>query len=366
MRSIDVPLLASTLALCLLGALVLDSVTAHAPHVSPEMKRQALAMAVGLLLALALSRLPPSAFARASVPLYLFGVSGLLAVRFIGHISHGARRWISLGPLGEFQPSEPAKLVLLIAVATLLANGLPRVTALRTLGALLLAAVPCALILTQPDLGTAVVLAGTTMAMLIVSGASPILLVALCTSGVLAAPHFMHSYQQHRLTTYMHPELDPMGMGYNLIQARTAVGSGRIWGDGLFAGPMSQHGFVPENHTDFIFSAIGEELGLVGGVGFLLLYAILIGCVVRTALAGRTRLEVLLATGVAAMLSLHVAVNIGMVIGLVPATGLPLPFTSYGGSAVITHFAALGVVLSVYRSRVRDQDAAGEEQFCTA
>lgn len=363
-RTLDVPLLAVTVALCLLGGLVLDSATAHRFAWSPEAIRQAGAMGVGLVLMLGLSRLQPATLQKAAVPLYLLALASLVLVRIpgIGQVSHGARRWISLGPLGAFQPSEPAKIVLLLAVATLLARRSGRqATPLATaLLALALAALPTVLIMMQPDLGTALVFIGTTGIMLLVSGASPVLLLALATGAIAAAPHFMHDYQRDRLMTYLHPDADPQGTGYNLIQARIAVGAGRLWGTGLYQGPMSQHGFVPENWTDFIFSVIGEELGLVGCIGFLALFTILIGLLIRTAMGARDRFDMLLATGVAAMFTMHIMVNIGMVIGLLPATGIPLPFTSYGGTAVLAQMAALGMALSVYRrSREREEDAWG-------
>jgi rod shape determining protein RodA len=351
-RALDIPLLVVTVVLCALGGLVLDSATAHQLAWSPEVVRQTAAMGVGLLVMLACWRVSPAMLRKLAPFLYLVAVAGLVLVRIpgIGQLSHGARRWISLGPFGAFQPSEPAKLFLLLAVATLLTRRPDPSTRLSTaLGALLLLAVPCGLIMLQPDLGTALVLCGTTLALLIVSGTSPVLLLALGTGGLAAAPYFMHDYQKARLMTYLNPQADPMGSGYNLLQAQTAVGSGQLFGTGLFTGPMSQHGFVPENWTDFIFTVVGEEMGFVGCIGFLALYAVLIGLLVRTALMARDRFDMLLASGVAAMLALHVLVNVGMVLSLLPATGFPLPFASYGGTAVVTHMAALGLAMGVYR-----------------
>jgi rod shape determining protein RodA len=244
-------------------------------------------------------------------------------------------------------------LILVVAIAALVAarsrSGAPSYG--TTLMALVLAAVPSFLVFLQPDLGTALVLMGTVLIMLTVAGAPPVLLLGLVGGVFLAAPHYMHDYQRARMLVYLHPEADPSGIGYNLIQARIATGAGGQWGTGLYLGSMTQSGFVPENHTDFIFSAMGEELGFVGCVGFLALCTILVSRVVRTALHARERFDMLLAAGVAALLSLHAIINVAMVIGMLPATGVPLPFVSYGGTAVITQMATLGLVLGMARKQ---------------
>ncbi|MBN9415232.1 hypothetical protein ABS71_10145 [bacterium SCN 62-11] len=272
---------------------------------------------------------------------------GLVMVPGLGHAANGAQRWVSLGPLGTFQPSELAKLGLILVLARIL-EGPPRL-----LAALGLLAGPFLLTLMQPDLGTACVLLAITLGMLFVSGASPVYLSGLVVSGLAVLPHILKPYQQDRLLVFLNPEHDAQGVGYNLIQSKTAIGAGGVWGAGLTRGLLSQHGFVPENHTDFVITAIGEELGFVGCLGILLLFALLLALLWRFSARATSRFGALLVSGTLVMLGFQVVINLGMTTGLVPAVGIPLPFVSHGGTSLLMNFAALGIVASVARTGQR-------------
>lgn len=356
--SINWPLYAATLAICTTGLIVLFSATGQSLRANSDTVRQAAYMLVGLGLMCAFTFIDYDLLARCVRPLYAANVVMLTLVVVMGRASHGAQRWVSLGPLGTFQPSEPAKLLLIITLSYALALRATEAPAraadlVAFMRAMFHVFVPFVLILIQPDLGTAMVLIAVMLAMLFVVGMSPAYLLGILTAGLGLATMVLKEYQRNRLLVFLYPEADPMGKGYSLIQSRTAIGSGQLWGAGLLHGPMVQHHFVPEHFTDFIFANVGEELGLFGTVGLVLLYLVLIGACIRAALCARDLFGTLLCTGVASMLAFHVFINIGMTIGLMPVTGVPLPFMSYGGSAVMTDLAALGVVGSVYLNSKR-------------
>jgi rod shape determining protein RodA len=347
------------LAVCGLGWLILFSASGQDLGPGSDAIRQAGYIGAGLFFAVALSIIDYDVLARLVRPLYALNVGLLLLVVFVGHSAKGAQRWISLGPLGTFQPSEPAKLLLIITLSYALARRARSAPGKAADGGALIRAlvhvfIPFVLILIQPDLGTAMVLIAVMLAMLFVVGMSPVYLAAIMTAGLGVAAVGLKEYQRNRLLVFLYPEADPMGKGYSLIQSRTAIGSGQLWGKGLFHGPMVGHHFVPEHTTDFIFANVGEELGLLGTVGFVLLFSILIGGCVWVALRARDLFGTLLCTGVAAMLAFHVFINVGMTIGLMPIAGVPLPMVSYGGSAMMTDLAAIGLVAGVYRHSRRE------------
>lgn len=349
-------LLTAALALCTVGGLALQAATGEAGEVSYEASRQLAYLAVGVTLFLGLSTTSPRLLYKSAPVLYLVGLGLLLAVMLpgVGHAAKGAQRWISMGPLGTFQPSEVAKLLLVIALARLLGDRAPRrperrvstTTLLAGFGMLAVMFVPIAL---QPDLGTALVLVFAAFVMLFVAGANPIYLAGVAAAGLGALPSVLKEYQWNRLLVFVNPDLDPGGLGYNLAQSKTAIGSGGMWGDGLFSGYMSQHGFVPENWTDFVFTVVGEELGFVGCAGVMLLHLVLLGLLLRVAFRAGDLFGTLVAVGVAAVIGFQAVVNMGMTVGLLPVVGIPLPFLSFGGSALLTNFAALGVVAALSR-----------------
>lgn len=277
-------------------------------------------------------------------PLYGVTLAALGTVLVAGQSVNGSQRWLDLGPIGTFQPSELAKLTTIITAAAILSGKLTLKRSLAAGAALLPLFL---LILVQPDLGTSLVLVVVGGAMAYVAGVNGTFLFTLGGLGVAALPLVLKEYQRDRLMVFVNPEIDPQGMGYQLVQSQTAIGSGGLFGKGLMHGHMTQHGFVPENWTDFIFTVVGEELGLAGGCGLLLMYGMLFLLILRAGYKAVDRLGGLLCAGVATLLLFQVFVNIGMTIGLAPVVGLPLPFGSYGGSAILVYMAAIGIVGSV-------------------
>lgn len=309
-----------------------------------EATKQFAFMVVGTVVMFGFTILDYRVLKRASVPLYLVTMVALIAVLVAGTSVNGAQRWLDLGPLGTFQPSELAKLTAIVVGASLMS----RPMSLRNFVTSVLALAPLFLmILVQPDLGTSLVLVALGGVMAYVSGVNGTLLFALGGVGAALLPLVLKEYQRDRLMVFVNPDIDPNGMGYSLVQSQTAIGSGGLLGEGLLRGHMTQHGFVPENWTDFIFTVVGEELGLVGGVGLLLMYGLLNFLILRAGYQAVDRFGGLLCTGVATLLFFQIFVNIGMTTGLAPVVGIPLPFGSYGGTALVTYMAAVGIVGSV-------------------
>jgi rod shape determining protein RodA len=284
---------------------------------------------------------------------YAAGLLVLTAVLVLGRAAQGARRWLSIGPL-TLQPSELFKLVLIAAVAAYLASreehrpGWDRVVV-----PLCLAGPAFLLIVKQPDLGTALVLMPVMAALLVVGGARWRDLAILGGTGLAAAPAFwflLRDYQRERLLVYLDPFRDPLGSAWNVIQAKITIGSGQLVGKGLFGGTQSRLAFLPERHTDFIFAAFAESWGFVGAVLLLAVYGLLAMRGLEVAATARDLLGSLLATGATVLLVSQALVNIGMVTGLLPIVGIPLPMVSYGGSALLT---ALGAVALIENVRMR-------------
>jgi rod shape determining protein RodA len=338
------------------GVLFIHSATLHDAAASSEWHKQIVYVGIGIALMALCSYVDYHRWQRWAPQLYAVNLVLLAVVMRGGHSALGAQRWISLGPLGTFQPSEPAKLILAIVVATLLA----RTTTISwremglTIGAV---AVPAVLVLKQPDLGTTLVILAIMTAQLFF-GVSKMLYFAVYASvaGLLGAVvvgtnMVLKPFQRDRLLIFLHPNRDPEGAGWNLNQSKIAVGSGELFGKGLYHGTQTQLNFVPEHSRDFIFTVVGEELGYVGAVSLIILYAMILTGAVRALLAARDRFGLLLCVGIAGMFVFHITVNIGMTIGIMPITGIPLPFMSYGGSAIITDFAAIGVLLNIYVQR---------------
>lgn len=318
-----------------------------------EALRQFAYIVVGTLVMLFLTALDYRLLKRAAVPLYLVTLAALGAVLVAGQSVNGSQRWLNLGPLGTFQPSELAKFTVIVVLSTILSRQLSLKRALSATAAL---APLFLMILIQPDLGTALVLVVLGASLAYVAGVNGTLLFSLGGLGVCALPFVLKEYQRERLMVFVNPDMDPMGMGYQLVQSQTAIGSGGLLGKGLLKGHMTQHGFVPENWTDFIFTVVGEELGAVGGCGLLLMFALLFVLIIRAGYRAVDRLGGLLCAGVATLLLFQVFVNIAMTIGVAPVVGLPLPFGSYGGSALLVYMACVGVVGSVrIQSRIPEE-----------
>jgi rod shape determining protein RodA len=284
--------------------------------------------------------------------LYVAMLGLLLAVRLIGHTALGAQRWLSIGGF-PLQPSELSKLVLVVVLAAYLSR-LAGPSWRGFVGALALAAPVAALILTQPDLGTTIVVMAVLLGLLFLSGARIVQLASLaaCAAVVMPLlPHVLHGYQRRRLEIFLNPGSDPLGAGYNLLQARIAVGAGGLFGQGWLHGLQGALGFVPERATDFVFAVFAEQFGLLGSLLLLAMFGILLIRLLRSAAVAPDRFGALIAGGVFVMIFAQVVENVGMNIGLLPIAGISLPLISYGGSATVTTLAALGLVQSVMLRR---------------
>ncbi|MDT8441743.1 MAG: rod shape-determining protein RodA [Desulfuromonadales bacterium] len=288
-------------------------------------------------------------------PLYLVNVLLLLAVLLVGKTSMGATRWISFAGF-NVQPSELMKIIMIIALARYFSErGHLHGFSLRELlipGLIL--GVPALLIMKQPDLGTAllVLFIGASMALFCGIRRSALIVLGLSAFGAAVGGWFLlHDYQKRRIMTFLNPENDPLGAGYHIIQSKIAVGSGGLSGLGFMQGTQSQLSFLPERHTDFAFSVFAEEWGLLGCLLLLALYLLIVLWGLHIALRASDRFGMFLALGVSAMLFWHIVVNLGMVIGLLPVVGVPLPLFSYGGTSMITTMAGIGLLLNVSMRR---------------
>ncbi|HHW15181.1 MAG TPA: rod shape-determining protein RodA [Firmicutes bacterium] len=358
-KNLDQGLLLSVLALLLIGLLAVFSAT-HAKqaevNASPYafLLRQSLAAALGLMaMAFALS-FDYRYLEKLAKPLYLATLVLLALLLVLGHTAKGAQSWFRLGGL-SFEPAEVAKVAIVLSLAKHLEKREDIDKWSGVISAFVHVGIPVALVLAQPDLGTALVFLGILFAMLYVAGAQPRhLFLILLTGAVLAVPAYffvLKPYQQARIMMFLNPYADPTGNGYNVIQSMIAVGSGRLFGKGLFSGTQTQLNFVPEHHTDFIFSVIGEEFGFLGSALVLFLYYYLFRRGLAAVIEAKDRFGSLLAAGVVAMLFSHVLINVGMNLGVMPVTGIPLPFLSYGGSALIANLLGVGLLANVYMRR---------------
>jgi rod shape determining protein RodA len=282
----------------------------------------------------------------------------LLVVTGLGSERKGSQAWFQLGPF-QLQPSELAKIVVIVTLASVIAHFNSELDA-RRLGLLLVVAgLPMALIMLQPDLGTTLVFVAVTMGMLLIGGAQARHIAALTVVGLIGVVVVLNSgmletYQQCRLTSFLetqNQDCEERDAAYNLDQAKVAIGSGSVFGTGLFEGTQTRLDIVPEQHTDFIFTAVGEELGFVGGGTLLALLAIISWRIWRTAQLARDSLGTLICVGILSMFVFQVFENVGMTMGIMPITGIPLPFMSYGGSSTLTAFIAMGLVLNVHMRR---------------
>ena len=357
---------AAAVLLCLLGAVLVWSATRPRLADTGEdpqtyLKRQLLNIAVGLVVLATLALADPGTL-RAWTPVaYLATCLGLVLVLTpLGKTVNGSQSWLGLGGL-QVQPAEFAKITLVLGLATLLGDlpeGEHRPRGTQVLLALGVAAVPLGLVLLQPDLGTFMILAATVLGMLVVSGVRWrwIALLGLAGAGAAALAWWLELLRPHqvqRLLTFADPLADPQGAGYNAARALVTVGSGGLFGRGLFHGEQTGGRFVPEQHTDFVFTVAGEELGFAGSVLILVLLWLVLWRGLRVAGEAATPYGTLAAAGIVCWLAVQTFVNIGMVVGLVPVVGIPLPLVSYGGSSVVVCLAAVGVLMSIHRQSRR-------------
>ncbi len=350
LRDLDGVLLATTVALIGVGLVVLASATASLGGPGQYLRTRLFHLAVAAVALVAVLAVDYRRWASGGRWLYLANLALLGLVLVIGVTRLGATRWITLGPFGGFQPSELAKVALILTLARHLADRSPPASVPAFVPYLAHVGVPILLIVAQPDLGTAMVIGAILLGMLFIAGARLGAMASLGGLALMGMPFLwsvLHDYQRRRLLVFLDPGVDPLGAGYALAQAKIAVGSGQLWGKGLFAGTQNLLRFIPEQHTDFIFTVIGEELGFVGAVAVLALFLIWIWRALRISAAAPDRLGRLIAGGVAAMVVFHVFVSVGMTVGLMPITGIPLPFLSYGGSSLLAMSVATGLLLNV-------------------
>jgi rod shape determining protein RodA len=347
---IDVPLLAGLSGLCTLAFIILYSSGGQDVNV---LLRQAARLGLALVVMIAVAQIHPRHLKFYSPALYLLGVLLLTAVLVMGKISMGAQRWLDLGII-RFQPSELTKLSTPMMIAWYLSGHTPppHLRQLLLAGALVL--IPTALIAKQPDLGTAVLVASAGSAVVFLAGIPWRYMLALAALGGSLLPvgwHFMHGYQRDRVLTFLNPEADPLGRGYHIIQSKIAIGSGGIYGKGWLHGTQAHLEFLPERSTDFIFAVFAEEFGLVGCLGLLGLYLFVLGRCFYIVVQAQDNYSRLLAGALTLTFFVYVFVNIGMVIGILPVVGVPLPLISYGGTSMVTLFAGFGMLMSVQTHR---------------
>jgi rod shape determining protein RodA len=357
--SFNYPLAVVAIGLSLFGLLVIKSATLHLPADHGDVARQAAYAVVGICAMLVFAFLDYHVWQRWALALYILNILILGAVAVAGHSALGAQRWIGLGPI-VFQPSEPAKLLTILAVGAILADPKRNYRRFREI-ALPIAAIvpPTLLVIKQPDLGTALIFIIILTVMLFFAlpnvwqfAAYAAGLAAVGTFAV-SSKVFLKGYQRERLLSFLHPEADPQGSGWSLLQSKIAIGSGQLAGKGLYQGTQTQLGFVPEHATDFIFAVVGEEFGFVGATLLLAAYAALLSLSMLAVTASKDRYGLLIAAGIVAMFLFQVLINIGMTIGIMPITGIPLPFISYGGSSLVTCFMAVGVLLNIHLQRYK-------------
>ncbi len=359
LRRLDYTLIFAVVTIILMSLVTIGSAT-HINEASAGkfgfVQRQGLFALLNIAFAVFLMNFDYKMLQRYGMKLYWINLVLLLAVMLFGHTALGAQRWIQLGPI-TIQPSEFSKIIMIVSLAALLEDKVGKLNTFRDLAPItLFVSVPFLLVLKQPDLGTSLVFIAIFLGMVFAAGVSLKLLGIFFGAGLLASPilwHFLKDYQKMRILVFLDPNVDPLGSGYHIIQSEIAIGSGQLFGKGLFEGTQSQLDFLPENHTDFIFAVVGEELGFIGALFLLILYLILLWRGIRIAQEASDTFGMLLAVGITSMLAFHVLVNIGMTMGIMPVTGIPLPLMSYGVSALSTNIMAISLLLNIYMKKQR-------------
>jgi rod shape determining protein RodA len=355
-RDFDWMLLLAVLVLCAISLAEIYSTTVHTRFAAFE-RKQTIFICAGLVGMFVMSKIDYHRMLDFAPWLYGIFVASLVAVKLFGHKALGARRWINLGPV-QFQPSEWVKLVLVLVIARYFANlGGRNLTWREIMRAFALVGVPMILVLIQPDLGTTLTYAPILIAGLFFGGINfrQAAILVLCgtvlAAGAWSSGKILKPYQKARLTSFINPDNDPKGSGYQIRQSLIAVGSGGLWGKGAEKGSQTQGYFLPIPYTDFIFAAFSEEHGFLGAVFVLLLYFFILMRLIQNAQTAADLPGSLIIMGVVAVLTFQILVNVGMVIGFMPVTGIPLPLMSYGGSSVLFTFLALGAVMNVRMRR---------------
>lgn len=350
-KNFDFVLLGSTLFLVALGLALLYSADTEYTINSIAVK-QSINAGIGILVLLFLARLDYRMFKSYSGIMYIGVVVMLIAVKLIGFAAGGAQSWIDFG-FFQLQPSTLAQLLMVIILAKYFSENYEDMHSLKAiLRSAVYVAIPTLLIAWQPDFGSALAVVFIWGVMLLASNAKRVYIIVFGGIGFLSLPVIwvlLRDYQKERVFTFLNPTVDPIGAGWNVNQAMIAIGSGQLWGRGLGHGTQSQLNYIPEKHTDFIFAMLAEELGFVGVTLLLTLLFTVIYRGTRIAVLARDFFGTYIAIGILAMFFVHIFVNIGMNMGIMPVTGIPLPFISYGGTAIIVNLAAIGILQSVYR-----------------
>jgi rod shape determining protein RodA len=360
-RHVDLALVTAVIGMACFGVLMVYSASRdrlQASGIDPAfyLKRQPVFVVIGVAVMAMVAAVDYRRMRDFAPVLYVLTLFVLLAIFSpLGHKSRGAQAWFQIGSY-QFEPSEFAKVALIVCLATLCAQYKGRLSAKQLLAVLALAAVPFALIYKQPDLGTSLVLAAILITGLLVAGARGRHLAVLGLIGVVGVAAVLHfgvlkQYQKDRLTAFLDSTTNTRASAYNLDQSKIAIAEGSLLGKGLFRGTQTNLSYVPEQHTDFIFTAVGEQLGLVGSALLLSLFVLMVWRIWRAASVARDLTGTLICVGVLAMLVFQIFENVGMTMGIMPIAGIPLPFMSYGGSAMVASFAAVGLVLNVHMRR---------------
>jgi len=347
---LDAPLLITLVVLSTMGLIVLFS--AGGGDIS-LIERQMVRLGIAYTGMIVIAQFPPRVLLRLTPWLFVIGVLLLLAVLLTGEISGGAQRWLNLYFV-RFQPSEMMKLAVPMMVAWYFADIRLPPNPWQLLTAAVLIAVPMLMIAKQPDLGTALLIASSGFFVVFLAGLQWRLLAFFSVLTTAAAPliwHYMHDYQRQRVITFLSPEQDPLGSGYHIIQSKIAIGSGGLYGKGWMNGTQSQLDFLPERSTDFIFAVLGEEFGFLGILVLFTLYSIIVVRGIMIAIQAQDTFTRLLAGSLSMTFFVYFIVNTGMVTGLLPVVGLPLPMISYGGTSIVTLMAGFGILMSIQTHR---------------
>ena len=348
---LDLPIVLILILVCIFGLLILFSAVGRDPD---PVLAQSLKICVGFLIMFSVAQIPPVFFMRLAPWFFFFSIVLLLFTFFYGTEIKGSKRWLKIPSMISFQPSELMKLALPIMLARYLQDRHLPPKARYIFWAIVMISIPVMLIGAQPDLGTSVILISTGVFVLFVSGISWRLVFGSLAIGFALAPALwllMREYQRQRILILLNPESDALGAGWNIIQSKTAIGSGGIFGKGLFQGTQSNLDFLPETKTDFVLAVLAEELGFSGVILLLILYSLLIWRGVILAVNAQDTFGRLVSVSIIFTFFVYVFVNIGMVSGVLPVVGVPLPFVSYGGTSVLTLFAGFGVMMSIQNHR---------------
>lgn len=315
------------------------------------LERQVFRTGAAFLGMILVAQVPPKVFAKITPILYIICILLLIAVELVGDISKGAQRWLNLGFM-RIQPSEFLKLVIPLTIATFLSRDSIPPRTLTIFIAFILLGIPTALIAIQPDLGTSILVAVSGFIAIFLAGLSFWWILIAIIAGCVAIPvmwnYVLHDYQKQRVLTFINPETDPLGAGYHIIQSKIAIGSGGVYGKGWLQGTQSQLDFLPEPHTDFIFAVLAEETGLIGFIIVMLIYTFIISRCIYITLQAKNNFDRILAGTFTFTLPFYIFINIGMVSGILPVVGVPLPMISYGGTSMVILAITFGIIMSIH------------------